>query len=117
MAFNLLPIEVQLFLAFLPAGCSPPLQVNALIATYLSDEAICRFARTCRNTRDAVYCDRSPLWRSKFAQHYDLVAGTGNNSLKTRYQWRRKVLRYGARFSKGMTAREKQCLYTLRDLM
>lgn len=61
--------------------------------------------------------DRSPLWRSKFIEHFDLVPNLFNSTLKSIYQKRRKILRRNVRFRKGDTRLEIQSLYVLRDLM
>lgn len=98
-------------------GLTDLYSVNAIIAEHLCDQDIASFARACHGTRNAIYSDRSPIWRAKFTQHFDLVPGTNNNSLRSTYQHRRKCLRRGAKFGQGKSILEKRCLHVLKDLI
>lgn len=100
-----------------------PFELLQRIATFIEyDSDICSFRLICRSTRDAVDADKNSFWRKRFLSLFErpatsLVGEEGNLVFKKTYQRRRSVLKHGADFVIGESARERACLEVLRDMI
>lgn len=70
-----------------------PLEINELIASFLTDDNdLCRFTLLCHATHEAVHSYHCTVWRDRFDAKFDLPPGKQGFALKKEYQTRQKVL-------------------------
>ncbi|KAL9614852.1 MAG: hypothetical protein Q9167_000685 [Letrouitia subvulpina] len=95
-----------------------PMELNEQIAYNLSnDKDLSSFSAVCRSTRDAVFSDRSGVWRSRFSTAFDFPAGKSSTQMKHDYRLRRKYLRRPCPFGEIRQTDENQCLTIIRDMV
>ena len=112
-------------------------QLNQNIASYLaSDKDLASFRLICKSTHDAVDADACSFWRRRFKQTFESanlkLTGRRNEDgekYRTEYQTRKKVLHVidpvfqmagklpKLQFEIGTTAKEREALRVLRDLI
>lgn len=72
---------------------------------------------TCRHTNQAVRHFRSGVWRTRFAENYDVPPGKTGSQIRTMYQARQRNLRKDVLFKSGNKVGEQEQLKTIRELI
>ena len=89
------------------------------IATFLpSDEDLANFMRSCTEANFALLSGRSGIWRSRFADTYDLPSGMFPSMVFTTYITRQKKIREADfTFHIGFNCKEMAMARMMRELI